>query len=91
MSSAPDRRRLLFLGDTLAGELEVALGLETVHPRALPRLGKRMSLADFDRASGARGIAVRAFVLVGAPFVPPAKTLIERKRLALQREATTAV
>ncbi len=59
--------------DALAGELEVAMGLETVHPRALPRLGKRLSLADFDRAAellAARGIALRAFVLVGAPFVP---------------------
>ncbi len=62
--------------DTLAGELEVAMGLETVHREALPRLGKRMSRADFDRAAGglgSRGIAARAFVLVGAPFVPPAE------------------
>lgn len=62
--------------DALAGELEVAMGLETIHPRGLPRLGKGMSLADFDRAAGslaARGIAARAFVLVGAPFVPSAE------------------
>ncbi len=61
----------------LAGELEVAMGLETIHPRAFPRLGKRMSLDDFDRAAEAlvtRGIFLRAFVLVGAPFVPPAET-----------------
>lgn len=62
--------------DALAGELEVAMGLETVHPLALPRLGKRMSLADYDRAAealAARRIALRSFVLVGAPFVPPAE------------------
>ena len=62
--------------DALAGELEVAMGLETIHPRALPRLGKKMSLADFDRAAEAlksHDIALRAFVLVGAPFVPPAE------------------
>ncbi len=61
----------------LAGELEVAMGLETIHPRALPRLGKSMSLADFDRAAqalAARRIAMRAFVLVGAPFVPSVET-----------------
>lgn len=53
--------------------LEVAMGLETVHPEALPRLGKGMSLERFDRACGelrVAGCGVRAFVLVGAPFVP---------------------
>lgn len=58
----------------LAGRLELALGLETVHPEALARLNKRMSLGDFERACSLaqrHGIALRAFVLVGAPFVPP--------------------
>lgn len=60
--------------ESLGGRLEVALGLETVHPQAFPRLNKGMELADFGRAAGRlreRGIAVRAFVQVGAPFVPP--------------------
>lgn len=64
--------------EDLTGDLEVAMGLETVHPEALPRLGKSMTLADFDRAAAAlaaRGIAVRAFVLVGAPFVPPSESV----------------
>lgn len=64
--------------DSIAGELEVAMGLETVHPQAFPRLGKGMSLDDFDRAAdalAAREIAMRAFVLVGAPFVPPAEAV----------------
>ncbi|MFP3942152.1 MAG: radical SAM protein, partial [Thermoanaerobaculia bacterium] len=64
--------------DTLDGRLEVALGLETVHPEAFPRLNKGMELADFDRAAGRlreRGIAVRAFVQVGAPFVPPGEAV----------------
>lgn len=67
-------RRAYQLAERLRGRLEVALGLETVHPLALSRLNKQMTLADFDRAAAtlvARGIAVRAFVLVGAPFVPP--------------------
>jgi len=57
----------------LAGRLEVAIGLETVHPTALPRLNKSMRLADFDRAAGflrEAGIALRAFVLLAPPFVP---------------------
>ena len=58
----------------LEGSLEVALGLETVHPDVLPRLNKRMTLESFRRAAGylvGNGIAVRAFVLVGLPFVAP--------------------
>jgi len=66
-------RRCLAFAERLAGKLEVAMGLETVHPAALPRLGKGMTLEDFDRAAATlagAGIAMRAFVLVGAPFVP---------------------
>jgi uncharacterized Fe-S cluster-containing MiaB family protein len=53
--------------------LQVAMGLETVHPGALPRLGKAMTLDDFATAAArlhAHGAGIRAFVLVGAPFVP---------------------
>ncbi len=58
--------------NVLAGSLEVALGLETVHPEVLPRLNKRMTLDQFQRAAAflrGHGIALRAFVLVGLPFV----------------------
>jgi radical SAM enzyme (TIGR01210 family) len=59
----------------LEGTLEVAMGLETVHPEAFPRLNKGMELDDFARAVVAvrsvAGVEVRAFVLVGVPFVPP--------------------
>lgn len=56
----------------LSADMEVAMGLETVHPEVLPRLNKRMTLADFDsavRALRADGIAVRAFILVRPPFL----------------------
>lgn len=55
----------------VGGRLELALGLEVAEDAALTRLGKEMSLADFDRAAArldADGIPFRAFVLVGAPF-----------------------
>lgn len=55
------------------GRLEVAMGLETVHPVALEGINKEMTLSDFDQAVGrVRGWGgdVRAFVLVGVPFVP---------------------
>lgn len=70
--------RALRFQEALGGRLEVAMGLETIHPQALPRLNKAMTLADFDRATDqlrAAGVGVRAFVLVGAPFVPPDETV----------------
>ncbi len=66
--------RCLRFAERLDGRLEVAMGLETVHPEALPRLNKGMTLDDFDRAAGTlreAGIGLRAFVLVSPPFVPP--------------------
>jgi radical SAM enzyme (TIGR01210 family) len=64
--------------ERLAGSLEVAMGLETIHPQALARLGKGMTLGDFDRAAGVlrrEGIGLRAFVLVAPPFVPPGEAV----------------
>jgi archaeosine synthase beta-subunit len=58
--------------DLIETQLEVAIGLETVHPEVLPRLNKRMSLADFDRAVSflrGGGIAVRAFILLRPPWL----------------------
>jgi archaeosine synthase beta-subunit len=57
----------------IAGRLEVAIGLETVHPVATEHLNKRMDLARFDRAAAFladNGIDLRVFVLLGAPYVP---------------------
>lgn len=56
----------------LGTNLEIALGLETIHPEALPALNKRMTLDDFERAVGllvGDDIAVRTFVLLGLPWV----------------------
>ncbi len=71
-------RRCFEFAARLDGSLEVAMGLETVHPQALARLNKRMTVGDFDRAAAtlaAAGVGLRAFVLVGTPFVPPAEDL----------------
>lgn len=71
-------RRCMEMNERLGGRLEVAMGLETVHPDVLPRLNKGMTLDDFDAAAerlrDAR-IAMRAFVLAGLPFVPAAEQL----------------
>jgi radical SAM enzyme (TIGR01210 family) len=71
--------RCLQFHELLSGRrLEVAMGLETVHPEVLPRLNKRMTLDHF-RAAADRlqraGIAMRAFVLVGLPFVTEDESL----------------
>jgi radical SAM enzyme (TIGR01210 family) len=64
--------RALRLRDLLPGSLEVAMGLETVHPDLLPRLNKRFDLPDFAKAAGflrTNEIAMRAFILVNPPFL----------------------
>lgn len=58
--------------DLLPGELEIAIGLETIHPQVLERLNKRMTLDDFARATTylrGHGIHVRAFILLKPPFL----------------------
>jgi radical SAM enzyme (TIGR01210 family) len=57
----------------ISGRLEVAVGLETIHPVAAPQLNKRLDTARFDWATrflSENGIDLRVFVLLGAPFVP---------------------
>jgi radical SAM enzyme (TIGR01210 family) len=56
--------------ELLGTPLEIALGLETVHPHALAALNKQMTVADFDRAAAFllnEQIAVRAFILLKPP------------------------
>jgi archaeosine synthase beta-subunit len=57
----------------IPGRLEVAVGLETIHPVAMQQLNKRLDLARFDSASrflSESGLDLRVFVLLGAPHVP---------------------
>lgn len=65
-------RDCLRFRDLLETGLEVALGLETVHAKALAALNKRMTVGDFDRAARFlrdEGIAVRAFILLRPPLM----------------------
>ena len=55
----------------LQPQLDVAIGLETVDPEVLPRLNKKMTLDDFERATTKlleHGIFVRAFILLRTPW-----------------------
>lgn len=58
--------------DQIETQLEVALGLETVHPEVLPRLNKQMTTQDFESAVlrlRGWGITTRAFVLLRPPYL----------------------
>lgn len=63
---------VLHFRDLIGTSLEVAIGLETVHPDVLPALNKQMTLEDFGRAAEflvRHGIAVRCFILLRPPFL----------------------
>ena len=56
----------------LQSDLEVALGLETVHEDILKTLNKQMTVADYDHATRFlidSGIHVRTFLLIRPPFM----------------------
>ena len=62
----------------LSGRLEVAVGLETIHPVAITHLNKHLELDRFDSAAAFltdHDIDLRAFVLLGAPYVPAAESI----------------
>jgi radical SAM enzyme (TIGR01210 family) len=68
--------RCLRFRDLLGTRLEVAMGLETVHPEVLARMNKRMTLDDFANAARflvEHDIAVRVFVLLRPPFLSEAE------------------
>ncbi len=58
--------------DLLQPELQVALGLETVHPQILRKLNKRLNLNEFNSSVEFltnNGIQSRAFILLKPPFM----------------------
>ncbi|WP_146514770.1 Fe-S oxidoreductase [Rubripirellula amarantea] len=64
--------RMLRFNDMLDAQLEIAVGLETVQPRWLDRLGKRMTRDSFDQfAQGLidHHIDLRVFLIVGVPGI----------------------
>jgi archaeosine synthase beta-subunit len=70
--------RTLAFAREIPGRLEVAVGLETVHPLAVSRLNKRLDLPRFDWAArflSENGVDLRVFVLLGAPYVPAGESI----------------
>jgi len=64
--------RCLQFAGMLRPRLQVAMGLETVHPEVLQRLNKKMKPEDFRRSVmflKGHGISVRTFILLRPPFL----------------------
>jgi len=62
--------------EMLDAKLEVAMGMETIHPDVLPRLNKQLTPEDFKNATkflNQHNIDVRAFILLNAPYITDAK------------------
>jgi len=77
-----DLRCVEFNG-SIDGDLEVAMGLETVHPDVLSRLNKNMTLDDFRKAVRylkQHHIRTRAFILLKPPFLTEREGIIWAKR-----------
>lgn len=78
----------------IAGRLEVAVGLETIHPEAARHLNKGLDLSRFDQAAGLladHGVDLRVFVLLGVPYVAPRESVdwtVRTAEYAAQRGAT---
>lgn len=64
--------RMRSFAEQLGGQLEVAMGLETIHPKAMAAMNKGMTLDDFHNAvekCHQLGLDVRTFVLLHPPGI----------------------
>jgi radical SAM enzyme (TIGR01210 family) len=76
-------RKALEFRNMLKAELQVAIGLETVHPKVLPLLNKRMGLKDFEQSVkylNTNNIQSRAFILLRPPFLSEEEGILWAKK-----------
>ncbi|MCG8307554.1 MAG: radical SAM protein [Cytophagales bacterium] len=76
-------REVVQFRDKLKSNLQVAIGLETVHPDILPILNKQMTPDDFGssvRFLKEHDIFSRAFILLGLPFLNERESVVWAKR-----------
>lgn len=69
--------------EMLSPTLEIAMGLETVHPGVLEKLNKKMTLGDFEKAVNilnGHNISTRAFILLKPPFLNESEGVMWAKR-----------
>lgn len=77
------KQECLQFRDLLSNQLEVAMGLETVHPEILDKLNKRMTLSQFSDAAAYlrfNKIDLRVFILVQPPFMKAQEALYWAQR-----------
>lgn len=58
--------------DMIPGTLEIAMGLETIHPEVLPKLNKQITTENYSSASAflkKYDIEIRTFLLLNPPFL----------------------
>jgi radical SAM enzyme (TIGR01210 family) len=70
----------LEFNNQLNGTLEIAMGLETIHPQVLPKLNKQLTPDDFRQAASflrSNNIDVRAFILLNPPYLTDIRENIE--------------
>ncbi len=73
----------LLFNKILKPDLEIAIGLETIHPEVLPLLNKKMSLDNFDSSIhflNKSEIASRAFILLRPPFLSEEEGILWAKK-----------
>lgn len=70
----------LQFNEQLEGKLEVAMGLESIHPKVFPKLNKPFTIRDFSQACTllkSNGIDIRVFLLLNPPYLTDPKDNIE--------------
>jgi len=75
--------RCLEFKNMLSNHLEVALGLETVHPQILEKLNKQMSLKQMEQTLDflhRAGISSRLFILLRPPFLTEEEGVLWAKK-----------
>ena len=76
-------QKALEFRDRLNVDLQVAIGLETVHPEVLPSLNKKMTLDDYSKSVkflNQHGILSRAFILLRPPFLDEEEGVLWAKK-----------
>lgn len=75
--------RVLAFRNILQPELQLAIGLETIHPEILPLLNKQMRIDDFQKSVAflnIHSISSRAFILHQLPFISLKEGIIWTKK-----------
>ena len=75
--------KCLIFRDMLKPDLQIALGLETVHTEVLRKLNKQMTLEDFRNSVSfltQHGILSRAFILLRPPFLSESEGIFWAER-----------